>query len=173
MTIAILLSALSLAAASSAQSPMVCPMHQEQGAADQHAAGVDMRGDHAMGFSHDATAHHFTLLPDGGIIEVDIKADRDDTSRDQIRAHLTHIAAMFSAGNFDVPMFIHDQVPPGVPVMKAKQTAISYLFQPTDRGGRVRIVTADPEALSAVHDFLAFQIQDHRTGDSTAVRQKP
>ena len=80
---------------------------------------------------------------------------------------------MFSAGNFDVPMFIHDKVPPGVPVMKAKQTVISYVFQPTDRGGRVRIVTTDPDALSAVHDFLAFQIQDHRTGDSTAVQQQP
>jgi hypothetical protein len=100
-------------------------MGQQQSPADPHAAGVDMRGDHAMGFSHDATAHHFTLLPDGGIIEVDIKADRDDATRDQIRAHLTHIAAMFSAGNFDVPMFIHDKVPPGVPVMKAKQTVIS------------------------------------------------
>lgn len=152
---------------------MACPMQQEQGAADQHAAGVDMRGDHAMGFSHDATAHHFTLLPDGGIIEVDIKADRDGATRDQIRAHLTHIAAMFSAGNFDVPMFIHDQIPPGVPVMKAKQAIIVYAFRPTDRGGQVRITTTDPEALSAVHDFLTFQIQDHSTGDSTAVQHQP
>lgn len=148
-------------------------MGQQQSPADPHAAGVDMRGDHAMGFSHDATAHHFTLLPNGGIIEVDIKADRDDATRDQIRAHLTHIAAMFSAGNFNVPMFIHDKVPPGVPVMKAKQAVISYAFHPTDRGGQVRIVTTDPDALSAVHDFLVFQIQDHRTGDSTAVQQQP
>jgi hypothetical protein len=106
-------------------------------------------------------------LSDGGIIEVNIKADRDDATRNQIRTHLAHIAAMFSANNFDVPMFIHDTVPPGVPIMKAKHDAITYTFQPTDRGGQVRITTRDPDALQAVHDFLNFQILDHRTGDPT------
>jgi hypothetical protein len=145
-------------------------MHDQQGTSDPHAAGVDMRGDHAMGFSHEATAHHFTLLPDGGIIEVDTNADHDDATRDQIRTHLTHIAAMFGANDFDVPMFIHDTVPPGVPIMKEKHDAITYTFQPTDRGGQVRITTHDPEALKAVHDFLNFQIVDHRTGDPTGLK---
>jgi hypothetical protein len=145
-------------------------MPDQQGTSDQHAAGVDMRGDHAMGFSHDAAVHHFTLLSDGGIIEVDSKADHDDGTRDQIRMHLTHIAAMFSANDFDVPMFIHNTVPPGVPIMKEKHDAITYTFQPTDRGGQVRITTHDPGALKAVHDFLDFQIVDHRTGDPTGVK---
>jgi hypothetical protein len=125
-----------------------------------------------MGFSHETTAHHFTLLPDGGIIEVDIKADQDDPTRDQIRRHLSHIAGMFNDNNFDVPMFIHDRVPPGVPVMKEKHAAISYTFQSTDRGGQVRIVTHDPEALEAIHEFLVFQIQDHQTADSIEVKSK-
>jgi hypothetical protein len=30
----------------------------------------------------------------------------------------------------------------------------------------VLIITADPDALSVVHEFLRFQITDHRTGDS-------
>ena len=143
---------------------------QQQSAPDPHAAGIDIRGDHAMGFSHQATAHHFTLLSDGGIIEVDTKAENDDATRDQIRMHLTHIAAMFSANNFDVPMFIHDKVPPGVPTMKNKHDAITYTFRPTGQGGQVRITTHDPDALQAVHDFLMFQIQDHRTGDPTTVK---
>ncbi|MGA2534837.1 MAG: hypothetical protein ABSF53_02390 [Terracidiphilus sp.] len=147
-------------------------MHDQYQKSDDHAAGVDNRGDHAMGFSHENTAHHFTLLPDGGIIEVDIKADQDDATRDQIRMHLTHIAAMFNDNNFDVPMFIHDRVPPGVPVLKEKHAAISYTFQSTDRGGQVRIMTHDPEAFKAIHEFLEFQIQDHRTGDSTEVKAK-
>jgi len=150
-----------------AQDKMDCPMHQS--AADQHAAGVDTRGDHGMGFSHENTKHHFELLGDGGIIEVDANNETDTATRDQIRLHLTHIASMFTANNFDIPMFIHDTVPPGVPVMKAKHSAISYTFAETSRGAMVRIVTHDPEALSAIHDFLVFQIKDHRTGDSTAV----
>jgi len=146
-------------------------MHDQHQKPGDHAAGVDNRGDHAMGFSHETTAHHFTLLPDGGIIEVDIKIDHDDATRDQIRMHLAHIATMFSDNKFDIPMFIHDLTPPGVPVMKEKHAAINYTFQPTDRGGQVRIVTHDPKALEAIHEFLAFQIQDHRTGDSPAFQR--
>jgi hypothetical protein len=142
-------------------------MHQS--AAEQHAAAVDARGDHAMGFSHENTTHHFELLGDGGIIEVDANSETDTATRDQIRQHLKHIASMFSANNFDVPMFIHDTVPPGVSVMKEKHSAITYTLAETPRGAMVRIVSSDPESLSAIHEFLAFQIRDHRTGDSTGV----
>jgi hypothetical protein len=135
------------------------------GSPDQHAAGVDMRGDHAMGFSHENTKHHFEQLSDGGIIEVDAKDESDVATRDQIREHLKHIAGMFNANDFEIPMFIHDRVPPGVPVMKQKRGEITYNYSPTPRGGMVRIVTHDSEALKAVHDFLGFQIEDHRTGD--------
>ncbi len=138
---------------------------QEQSPPPQHAEGVDSRGDHAMGFSHQTTAHHFILLEDGGAIAVATRRDHDDTTRDQIRMHLAHIAALFTAGDFDIPMFIHDRVPPGVPVMKAKREAIRYTYEETERGGRVRIKTADPAALKAIHEFLRFQIHDHRTGD--------
>ena len=167
----VLISALCLAAGAKAQMTMESPMHDQHQKAGDHAAEVDNRGDHAMGFSHETTTHHFTLLPDGGTIEVSIKAEQDDATRDQIRMHLTHIAAMFSENQFDIPMFIHDRIPPGVSVMKEKHAAITYTFQSTDGGGQVRIVTHDPEALKAIHEFLAFQIQDHRTGDSPEVKK--
>jgi hypothetical protein len=32
---------------------------------------------------------------------------------------------------------------------------------------KVTIVTHNPEALKAVHEFLKFQIEDHRTADPT------
>lgn len=166
----VLISALSLAAGARAQTATASPMHDQHQESADPGASVNHRGDHAMGFSHETTAHHFTLLPDGGIIEVDIKAEQDDATRDQIRMHLTHIAAMFSDNNFDVPMFIHDRIPPGVPVMKQRHAAISYTFQPTGRGGQVRIATRDPKALKAIHEFLTFQIQDHRTDDSPEVK---
>jgi hypothetical protein len=128
-----------------------------------------MRGDHAMGFSHLTAVHHFKLLPDGGVIEVDVKDAQDTATRDQIRAHLAHVASMFGANDFDVPMFIHDTVPPGVAVMKEKHGSIAYAFQPTALGGEVRIRSQDSGAIGAIHQFLAFQIQDHRTGDSESV----
>ena len=134
-------------------------------AADPHSSGVDSRGDHAMGFSHESTVHHFVPLPDGGIIAVETTAENDTATRDQIRIHLGHIAQLFKSGDFDIPMTIHDRVPPGVPVMKAKRDTICYKYLATKRGGEVRIRTSDSDALKAVHEFLVFQIQDHRTSD--------
>jgi hypothetical protein len=74
---------------------------------------------------------------------------------------------MFSNGGFSLPMLVHSQVPPGVPVMKEKRGVISYSFEESPDGGRVRIKTEDRDALKAVHDFLGFQIEDHHTEDKT------
>lgn len=170
MKILVLVSSMAVPVLAYGQSAMSCPMgEQHQQTSDQHAADVDARGDHAMGFSHDKSAHHFHLLPDGGTIEVVADDANDAATRDEIRMHLSHIAKMFNDGDFQVPMFIHDTVPPGVPVMKSKRSKITYIFEPTTNGGQVHIVSADPAAVKAIHEFLAFQIDDHRTGDSKVI----
>jgi hypothetical protein len=143
----------------------------QPGTSDKHAAGVDRRGDHEMGFSHQKTVHHFILTSDGGSIEVMSNDSSDAQSREEIQQHLQHIVMKFRDNDFDIPMIIHDQVPPGVPVMKKKRASITYSYAPAAAGGRVRIKTADPEALNAIHEFLVFQIRDHRTGDSEEIRR--
>jgi hypothetical protein len=150
-----------------AQDMPSCPMHKEHMQAAQHQADVEKRGDEAMGFPHDKTIHHFLLYSDGGAIEVTAN-DREDSQNVQaIRSHLKHVATMFSNGDFSMPMFIHDQVPPGIPTMKERRAQISYSFEELAVGGRVRIKTTDPDALKAIHDFLRFQIEVHDTGDPT------
>ena len=134
-----------------------------------HAHGVAMRGDHAMGFSHMKTTHHFVLLPDGGAIEVTANDRADTVSRAAIRMHLRHIATMFAAGDFSAPMLIHDRVPPGVPELKRMKARVRYTFEPIESGGRVLISTRNAGALMAIHDFLRFQIEDHKTGDPLEV----
>jgi len=136
---------------------------------EQQHAEMMKRGDAGMGFSQDKTTHHFLLLKGGGAIQVNVNDPKDDASRDHIRMHLSHVAEMFSAGNFDVPMFIHDTTPPGVPTMTKLHSEIHYLYQQTDSGGKIMIETANPKALEAVHEFLRFQITEHKTGDSTKV----
>jgi hypothetical protein len=136
-------------------------------ASEAHRAGVDERHDHATGVSHDATEHHFLLARDGGSIRLEVKDAGQVDARDRIREHLRTIAASFAAGDFSTPMLIHDQVPPGVEVMKERKAAIQYEYSPSDKGGVVRISTRDAAALEAVHEFLRFQIRDHGTGDST------
>ncbi len=144
-----------------------CPMHagHQKEAEAGHLEGVNARGDKAMGFDHQKTIHHFFLEQNGGVIEVGATSLEDTASRDAIRRHMAYIAEQFTDGIFDLPMLIHDEVPPGVPAMKEKRKAISYSYEPTEKGGRVRITTRDPGALAAVHAFLKFQISDHATGD--------
>ena len=137
-----------------------------------HHAGVEERGDHVMGFDHTKTTHHFLLSQTGGSIEVAVNDPDDAASRDAIRGHLSHVARMFADGNFEAPMLIHDRVPPGVPAMKRKKAVIEWNFEEMPAGGRVRITTKDPEALTAIHEFLRFQIEDHRTGDPTEVSDR-
>ena len=132
--------------------------------------GMTERGDQAMGFSHTKATHHFRLLRDGGAIEIATNNAQDTATRDQIRMHLSHIAQMFADGNFNAPMFIHDQTPPGVPVMQRLKSEIKYEFAKTERGARVRITTSNKEALAAIQDFLRFQIKEHETGDPLEVK---
>jgi hypothetical protein len=148
----------------SAQDIQSCPMHKEH-TKEQHQADVEKHGDEAMGFPHDRTTHHFRLFPDGGAIEVTVNDGNDTQNIQAIRSHLTHIATMFSNGDFSVPMFVHSQIPPGVTEMKEQRSAIVYSFEELPDGGRVRIKTSSHDALNAIQDFLNFQIEDHRTGD--------
>lgn len=105
----------------------------------------------------------------GGVIQVEAKDAPDTTNRDGIRMHLTHIAKAFANGDFDIPMFVHDTVPPGVPEMKRLREKIRYSFEETPTGGHVVIATADKESVIAIHKFLRFQIEKHKTGDPTEI----
>jgi hypothetical protein len=138
-------------------------------ASEKHYEDVNKHGDMAMGFSHMKTTHHFRLAPAGGFIEVQANDPNDKLSRDQIRHHLQEISKAFADGDFSSPMHTHDRIPPGVPTMERLKAAITYKYVETDHGGKVLISTSNPEALKAVHDFLRFQIQDHRTGDPLTV----
>jgi len=160
----ILAAALTLIAFSAFADDPQCPMHEAHMKA-QHS-GVDERGDHVMGFSHEKTKHTFRLLEDGGAIEVRADDASDAESIAAIRAHLQSIAREFAAGTFAKPQEIHARVPDGVEDMKALGSAIAFDYREIERGALVRITTTDRAGVDAVHRFLRFQIKDHHTGDS-------
>jgi hypothetical protein len=124
-----------------------------------------------MGFSHLKTTHHFRLTSRGGSVEVLANDPNDSTSRDQIRAHLQQISKAFKNGDFSAPQMTHGRVPPGVPAMQRLKSEINYKYEEKKAGGIVLISTANPEALKAVHEFLRFQIDDHKTGDPKTVQK--
>ena len=152
-----------LAIAVAAQDHASCPMAASHAGHDQ----VDHRHDQATGVAHEKAVHHFVLAKDGGSIRLEAIDADEVATRDRIREHLQVVARSFAAGDFSLPMAIHDQVPPGVEVMKKRRSAIRYSYDPTEKGGVVRISTRDAKALAAVHEFLRFQIRDHGTDDPT------
>jgi hypothetical protein len=146
---------------------------QPAAAAAQDHVATDKHGASVMGFDQGRTTHRFSLLRDGGQIEVSVNDPSDVKNRDAIRSHLPHIATMFGEGNFNAPMLVHDSSNvPGTKLMTSRKQRIRYEYVETPRGGRVNIVTTDPDALKAVHQFLRFQIKEHKTGDSTAVQSR-
>ena len=135
----------------------------------EHQHDVDKSGDKVMGFSHEKTTHHFLLRADGGVIQVTANSASDTDSRDQIQKHLGHIALMFASGNFNAPMLVHGVKPPGTETMTKLKADIRYNFETLPTGASVAISTKNKEALTAVHEFLRFQIKDHQTGDPVEV----
>jgi hypothetical protein len=132
----------------------------DSGHGDSAFAAVQARGKIAMGVDQYTSAHQFDARDDGGRIE--LQRDPADTAGVRtIRLHLQEIARAFAAGNFATPGFVHDREVPGVRVMAARRELIRYEFRPLPGGGEVRITTRDPEAVKAVHEFLAFQRADH------------
>ena len=132
-------------------------------AADTGFAALQARGRVHMGVDQYTSTHRFDALPDGGRIE--LQRDVDDAEGVAvIRAHLRGIARAFAEGDFGTPAAVHAMEVPGTAVMAARRAAIRYEYRDLPRGGEVRIVTRDPEAVAAIHAFMAFQRGDHRAG---------
>ena len=137
----------------------------EDAAADSAFAELQARGasPEAMGVDQYTSTHVFEDLPDGGRIELQRDVD-DPVGVEQIRAHLRYIVQRFGAADFAIPGFVHDtEHVPGTDVMSERREAIDYQFAELPHGGEVRIHTNDPDAVLAVHAFLAFQRSDHRS----------
>ena len=134
--------------------------------ADSEFAALQERGRQAMGVDQYTSTHRFESLPDGGRIE--LQRDTDDPEGvATIRGHLRRIQRAFAQGDYSTPSFVHIRDVPGARVMAAKRAVISYRYADLPRGGELRIKSSDPEAIVAVHEFLAFQRKDHHAGGAT------
>jgi hypothetical protein len=132
-------------------------------AGDSAFAGVQARGGVAMGVNQYTSRHVFEPLPDGGRIALQRDA-ADSEGAAQIRRHMGEIAGRFATGDFALPGFVHARVVPGTEIMTARRAAISYAVDTLPRGAALRIRSTDSTAVRAIHEFLAFQRQDHHAG---------
>ena len=117
---------------------------------------------HVMGFSAETTKHTFRTYTDGGAIVVRALDPKDTATIGMIRHHLQMIAGRFAQGDFSDPMAVHDRPPDGAAAMTERRSYINYRYSDVPNGGRVRIRTKDKRALDAIHDFIRFQIREHK-----------
>ena len=139
------------------------PSHPTERERDVGFAGVQARGRAAMGVDQYTSAHRFEPLPDGGRIVLQRDAE-DSAGTAEIRRHMADIALRFAAGDFALPGFVHARQVPGIAIMAAKRAAIHYRVDSLPRGAALRVQSADADAVAAIHEFLAFQRQDHHAG---------
>jgi hypothetical protein len=155
-----------LLAACSDRSAVQSRTHSASAPPDDSAfALVQTRGHGAMGVDQYTSTHRFEPLPDGGRIIL-VRDGDDPAGVAQIRAHMAEIAAAFRRGDFSVPGFVHDRAVPGTATMTGRRSRISYIADTLPHGGSLRIHSTDSIAISAIHQFLAFQRQDHRSPDA-------
>lgn len=146
--------------------------HAVHGGSDSAYAGMQERGKVAMGVDQYTSQHRFDDLPDGGRIE--LQRDSTDTAGVQmVRQHLKSIAQAFAQGNFSVPGFVHSTQVPGTETMRVKRGVIKYRFDSLPGGGEVRITSHDSAAVVGVHQFLAYQRQEHHAGGMVEQHNSP
>jgi len=122
---------------------------------------MQTRGAHVMGVDQYTSAHVFEDLPDGGRVVLERDDPADSAAIVTIRVHMREIAASFRAGDLTKPFQVHAQTVPGTAVMRDRRAAISYTPIDRPRGGEVRITSRDSAAVRAIHEFLAFQRDQH------------
>lgn len=143
-----------------ASSSIVSAQQHPRSAHDSAFAAMQERGKAVMGVDQSTSTHRFDALPDGGRIELQ-RDIPDSIGVARIREHLRDIAVAFQAGDFSQPAMVHMMDVPGVKVMAAKRSVIEYRARDLPLGAELLIRTHDPEALRAIHEFMAFQRTEH------------
>ena len=140
------------------------PESASKTSSDSSFAKLQQRGATVMGVDQYTSQHVFESLPDGGRIVLQRK-EADSVGEAAIREHMWTIAKAFAAGDFTLPGAVHAMKDvPGTEEMRALRDEITYTEHDLPRGGEVLIETRNPRAVTAIHDFLAFQRMEHRAG---------
>jgi hypothetical protein len=128
-------------------------------AAATAALAAPTAGQHA-GASPQHPTHVITVLADGGSIE--LRAGTADAEQIMhVQQHLQQLTEALGTGQLDSPAAAHLMCVPGAADIAAKRASITYLYTELPAGAELRMATADPQALGAIHDFLTHHAEHH------------
>ena len=120
------------------------------------------------GFDSDRVHRHFYLLKNGGAVEITAKDPNDQGTAKAIQAFLKKECDFWAKGNFDMISNMYGKVPDGAPMMKKLRDDVTFAAVPEENGAVLRMLTVNPQAKIAIHDYLKFQIDQLKTGDPTS-----
>jgi hypothetical protein len=119
------------------------------------------------GFDSERVNRHFYVLKNGGAVEVTVKDPSDESTIKAIQAHLKKESDLWTKGNFDTVTAAYGRAPEGALQLKKLRDNVTFAVVQEENGAVIRMLTVNPQAKSAIHDYLKFQIDQLKTGDPT------
>jgi hypothetical protein len=99
---------------------------------------------------HTPPTHRATVLPDGGRLDVQIAGDDAETVA-MIREHIRQFSLQMAAGELKGDAL---KCAPGLEGIAAARSAITFKYADLPKGASLTVVTRDPNALRAIHQFI-------------------
>jgi hypothetical protein len=127
---------------------------------DSAFQALQQRGGVYMGVDQTKSAHRFDSLDDGGRIEL-VSTTGDAADVAAIRRHFQTIEGQFRKGDFTTPFAVHAEAVPGASVMSQRRGSIRYEMSEVPGGAQLRLRSSDKEAIAAIHEFMAYQREEH------------
>jgi hypothetical protein len=118
------------------------------------------------GSPHQHPAHVISILADGGSMAVR-GATGDAEQLTHVRQHLQQLTTALTTGHLASPA--HLQCVPGAAEIATERASITYVYTELPAGAELRMLTANPAALAAIHAFLKHHDRS-RSGRASARR---
>jgi hypothetical protein len=125
------------------------------------------RATRVSGVDSERVNRHFYVLKNGGAVEITAKDANDDATIKAIQTYLKKESDLWMKGNFDNIAAVYGRAPEATTQLKKLRDNVTYAVVPEENGAVVRMLTINPMAKSAIHDYLRFQIDQLKTGDPT------
>jgi hypothetical protein len=125
----------------------------------------------ASGLDNERVDRHFYVLKNGGAVEVLAKNPNDEATVKAIQTYLKKESDLWTKGNFETITAVYGRPPEGTPQLKKLRNDVTFAVVPEENGAVLRMLTVNPTAKSAIHDYLRFQIDQLKTGDPTTPQE--
>jgi hypothetical protein len=120
-------------------------------------------GSQVMPFDESQAMHMFLPSATGGVVEI-VVHDMNPTQIALVRAHLLQEAAKFARGDYSDPAYIHGKTMPGLVQLASGSSRMSVHYFETPSGAAITLVSTDQPLITAIHEWLAAQERDHKSG---------